>query len=119
MAYSTLNENLGKKIKRARLDARMGQQMLADLIGSSQNAISHYEQGKRSIPLELLSTIARELEKPLSYFLESEDNLIIVKGTKLHEIVNDIQSSRSLNSEINLLYAIWRFVQDRGTKLTS
>ena len=44
MAYSTLNENLGKKIKRARLDARMGQQMLADLIGSSQNAISHYEQ---------------------------------------------------------------------------
>ena len=118
MAHSTFNENLGKKIKQARLNAGMGQQMLADLICSSQNAISHYEQGKRSIPLELLSTIARELEKPLSYFLASEDNLIIVKGTKLYEIVNAIQSSRSLNSEINLLHAIWRFVRDQGTKLT-
>jgi len=86
--------------------------MLADRIGSTHNAISMYEHGTRSIPLQLLIDVARALDKPLSYFLDCSEDLVIVKDTKLHAIIVDIQSS---NDEINLLDEIWQFIRSRRT----
>jgi len=113
MANSAFDAALGEKIRVARAEARMSQEKLAERIGSTQNAISEYEHGTRSIPLRLLMSIARELEKPLSYFLDCSGDLVVVKNTKLYDVIVDIQSS---NAEINLLYEIWNFVHYRKRK---
>jgi transcriptional regulator with XRE-family HTH domain len=43
---------------------------LSSRLGYTQGALSNYELGKRRLYLANIEQIARELNKPLSYFLE-------------------------------------------------
>ncbi len=116
MANSAFDVALGNKIRLARAEARVSQRMLADRVGSTHNAISQYEHGTRSISLQLLVSIARELEKPLNYFLEPCEDLVIVKDSKLGEVIADLQSS---NDGINLLHEICQFMRYRRMQSNS
>lgn len=63
-------KDIGKKIQRAREEADLSQEELASRLGYTQAALSNYELGKRRLYLANIEQIARELNKPLSYFLE-------------------------------------------------
>jgi transcriptional regulator with XRE-family HTH domain len=63
-------KDIGKKIQRAREEAGLSQEELATRLGYTQAALSNYELGKRRLYLANIEQIARELNKPLSYFLE-------------------------------------------------
>jgi transcriptional regulator with XRE-family HTH domain len=63
-------KDIGKKIQRAREEADLSQEELASKLGYTQAALSNYELGKRRLYLANIEQIARELNKPLSYFLE-------------------------------------------------
>jgi len=63
-------KNIGRKIQRAREEAGLSQEELASRLGYTQAALSNYELGKRRLYLANIEQIARELNKPLSYFLE-------------------------------------------------
>jgi transcriptional regulator with XRE-family HTH domain len=63
-------KDIGKKIQRAREEAGLSQEELASRLGYTQAALSNYELGKRRLYLANIEQIARELNKPLSYFLE-------------------------------------------------
>jgi transcriptional regulator with XRE-family HTH domain len=63
-------KEIGKKIQRAREEAGLSQEELASRLGYTQAALSNYELGKRRLYLANIEQIARELKKPLSYFLE-------------------------------------------------
>jgi transcriptional regulator with XRE-family HTH domain len=63
-------KDIGKKIQRAREEAGLSQEELASHLGYTQAALSNYELGKRRLYLANIEQIARELNKPLSYFLE-------------------------------------------------
>jgi transcriptional regulator with XRE-family HTH domain len=63
-------KSIGKKIQRAREEAGLCQEELASRLGFTQAALSNYELGKRRLYLANIEQIARELNKPLSYFLE-------------------------------------------------
>jgi transcriptional regulator with XRE-family HTH domain len=63
-------KDIGKKIQRAREEAGLSQEELASRLGYTQAAFSNYELGKRRLYLANIEQIARELNKPLSYFLE-------------------------------------------------
>jgi transcriptional regulator with XRE-family HTH domain len=104
---------LGQKIRQARLDAGLNQKELGDQLGLGQHSISRYEVGARTLPLHILRDIARELNRPMSYFVSCDGDVILVKDTKLHAIVEDVQSS---SEEINLLYEFWRFMRFRRTQ---
>jgi len=63
-------KNIVRKIQRAREEAGLSQEELASRLGYTQAALSNYELGKRRLYLANIEQIARELNKPLSYFLE-------------------------------------------------
>jgi len=108
MAASDFDVEIGKKIQEARTEVGISQQVLADRISSSQTAISNYESGMRSVPLEMLIEIARELRKPLSYFLGVHDEIMVIKGTTLYEIAKGIEEHPE---DLELLKQLWDYVR--------
>jgi len=64
---------IGERLKKAREAAGLSQRKLGLLTGLSDKTISAYEQGRVTPPLETLVRIAKQLGKPISYFL-GEDN---------------------------------------------
>ena len=62
-------KDIGRKIQKAREEAGLSQEELASRLGNTQAALSNYELGKRRLYLANIEQIARELNKPLSYFL--------------------------------------------------
>lgn len=112
MAGSDLDVKIGKKIQEARTEVGISQQVLADRISSSQAAVSHYESGARSVPLGVLIEIARELRRPLSYFLEVHDEIMVVKGTTLYEIAKGVEERPE---DLDLLKQVWDYLRrERG-----
>jgi len=63
-------KDIGRKIQRAREEAGLSQEELSSRLGYTQAALSNYELGKRRLYLANIEQIARELNKPLSFFLE-------------------------------------------------
>jgi len=58
--------DLAVSLMKAREAANLTQKQLADLIGTSQNAISRVENGNGNPSLKTLTRIADALEQPLS-----------------------------------------------------
>jgi transcriptional regulator with XRE-family HTH domain len=63
-------KNIGKRIQKAREEAGLSQEELSSRLGYTQAALSNYELGKRRLYLPNIEQIAKELNKPLSYFIE-------------------------------------------------
>jgi transcriptional regulator with XRE-family HTH domain len=62
---------IGKRIQQAREEDGITQEELAARLGCTQSALSNYELGKRRLYLNLLNQIARVLNRPLEYFMET------------------------------------------------
>jgi transcriptional regulator with XRE-family HTH domain len=110
LSHSTIEAALGDKLRQAREEAGLSQRTLADRIEISQNAICLYEQGKRRIPIDTVYDIARELDQPVSFFLECEDAVVISKGTTLYEIALKAQASPE---DAKLVHRIFRFLSSQ------
>ncbi|MBA4394484.1 MAG: hypothetical protein C0407_13105 [Desulfobacca sp.] len=67
---SMIYKTIGKKIQKAREEAGLSQEELSSRLGYTQAALSNYELGKRRLYLPNIEQIARELNKPLHFFLE-------------------------------------------------
>lgn len=84
-------KDIGKKIQKAREEAGLSQEELASRLGYTQAALSNYELGKRRLYLANIEQIARELNKPLSYFLEeSPVPANANQGEPLDETISEI-----------------------------
>lgn len=70
----TLNDYIGKQIKKARRLAHMTQKDLGDRLGKSGATIAYLEQGKRRVSPDILEKIAHETNQPLGYFFENGEN---------------------------------------------
>lgn len=69
-------EEIGRRIKRAREDADMTQQELATAIGLEHpQSISRYERGESEVPAKRLRRIAEQTDKPMSFFVQDADEL--------------------------------------------
>jgi len=66
---------IGRRIQKAREEARLSQEDLASALGITQSALSNYELGKRRLYLANLERLAMVLDRPLSYFMEEEKSL--------------------------------------------
>ncbi len=100
---------LGEKVRQARNEAGITQEVLADRIGCTQHLISLYESGSRRMHADLLPELARELEKPLSYFWDNEDAMVIAKGTKFFEINTLMLASREILNLVNNVCQLLEF----------
>lgn len=57
------------RIKDLREDSDISQKQLADVLGISQRAYSHYENGTRKIPLDILLSLADYYNCSIDYLL--------------------------------------------------
>jgi transcriptional regulator with XRE-family HTH domain len=84
-------KDIGRKIQKAREEAGLSQEELASRLGYTQAALSNYELGKRRLYLANIEQIARELNKPLNYFLEEYAiPANVEKGEPLDETISEI-----------------------------
>ena len=65
-------EKFPQRLKNAREGKNISQRKLGMILGLSDKAISAYESGRTYPPLDTLIKIAKELDKPLSYFLDED-----------------------------------------------
>jgi len=66
----TLNQQIGTKIRRARLEIGLTQKELGSQLKRSGAAIAYLEQGKRKISPDLLVEVSRITRKSMAYFYE-------------------------------------------------
>ena len=63
-------KHIGERIRSARIDLRLTQDQLAELVHLPRPSISNIESGNRAVDSMELVQIARALKKPISFFLE-------------------------------------------------
>ncbi|RJP32111.1 MAG: XRE family transcriptional regulator [Actinobacteria bacterium] len=68
-----INEHIGRKIQQAREEAGLTQDELASRLGITQAALSNYELGKRRLHLANLNRIAKELSRPIAFFIDEPE----------------------------------------------
>ncbi len=63
-------DKFATRLKTARETKNISQRKLGVILGLSDKAISAYESGRTFPPLDTLTKIAKELGRPVSYFLD-------------------------------------------------
>lgn len=106
-------KSIGERIQKAREEAGLSQEELSSRLGYTQAALSNYELGKRRLYLANIEQIARELGRPLSYFINDADERIRVKmDTPADETtseINKLLSELPPEERKNILeYIQWR-----------
>lgn len=66
-----MNNNLGEKIKLARVNARLSQKDLAQKLKLSEKTISAYEKERAIPPVPTLNQIANITGQPIQFFIEN------------------------------------------------
>lgn len=71
-----------KRIKDLREDNDKYQKEIAELLGISQQYYSEYENGKRTIPIQHLITLAKYYNTSIDYIVGLSDSKDITKSKK-------------------------------------
>ena len=83
-------KKIGQRIKQARMERGMNQSELGELLGCSNNHISHVEIGQTKVSLAMLMKLSVILNKDFNYFLFD------TPYTRCENIIND-EISKKLN----------------------
>lgn len=86
---------LAKRIKSARVAARLSQAELAEGVGVSDKSVSAYEQGRSTPPFEKLKKIAGVTNHPLAFFTEDDNEEASISG-KLASIERELTEVKEL-----------------------
>ena len=115
---STVSENgkdptsaiLGNRIRQARKDAGLSQVRLAQLLNTTQSAISLYEAGQRAVGIDMLLNVARILNRPLHYFLNAIDVVLYVRESRIANLAYELEKRPQ---DIDELLEYWEFIRWR------
>ncbi len=102
---------LGTRIRQARKDAGLSQVRLAQLLNTTQSAISLYEAGQRSVGIDMLLNVARILNRPLHYFLSAVDVVLYVQDSRIASLVHELERRPQ---DIDELLEYWEFIRYRN-----
>lgn len=69
-------KNIGKRIRKVREERGVSQKKLGMILGLSDKAISAYEAGRTYPPIDTLERIAKELGKPIEYFVTNDSDSV-------------------------------------------
>ena len=83
-------KKIGQRIKQARMERGMNQSDLGELLGCSNNHVSHVEVGQTKVSLAMLMKLSVILDKDFNYFLFD------TPYTRRENIIND-EISEKLN----------------------
>ncbi|MDE2669928.1 MAG: helix-turn-helix transcriptional regulator [Chloroflexota bacterium] len=104
---------LGNRIRQARKDAGLSQVRLAQLLNTTQSAISLYEAGQRAVGIDMLMNVARILNRPLHYFLSAIDVVLYVRDSRIANLANELERRPQ---DIEELLEYWEFIRWRNAQ---
>lgn len=73
MKTNVAPRRIGDRIKRARWDAGLSQQKLADKAGTTRHNIMRWESGKNEPRLRFIRAIAEATGKPVEFFTDDDE----------------------------------------------
>jgi transcriptional regulator with XRE-family HTH domain len=73
-----IDRHVGKRVRRARLDAGLSQEELGRGVGVSFQAVQKYEQGENRVSASRLFRTAQLVDQPISFFFEGLDRDALV-----------------------------------------
>lgn len=96
---------IGKKIKEERLSRNMSQVEFANKMGVSTGYVCQIESGQKCFNLRRFEQVAKILEKPTSYFIESSDE---DEENIIREIVSELKlmSPEKLNMVKDIITSV-------------
>jgi transcriptional regulator with XRE-family HTH domain len=95
-------QDLGRRIKTAREEARMSQLKVGVGLGVSDKTISGYESGRIVPPVDKLLQLADLFKKPITYFLGSDPREYKV-ASRLRAVEVALREIRKQLQEIKLV----------------
>ena len=104
---------LGRRIRQARKDAGLSQVRLAELLNTTQSAVSLYEGGQRSVGIDMLLNVARILNRPLHYFLNAIDVVLYVRDSRIATLTSELEQRPE---DIGELLDYWEFIRWRNAR---
>lgn len=104
-----MNRYIGDRIRRAREQFGISQKALGDLLGISDKAISTYESGRTLPPLDILIRISSILKKDAWYFLEENEEHVVL----LDKIEHATELLKEANKE---LIDIKKYIEDKNSE---
>jgi len=87
------------RLKKAREEAGLSQRELGLLIGLSDKSISAYEQERVLPPFDIVPKLAKQLNKPIAYFIEEEEPLDFI-SIRLIQIEREIEEFQNLLKDL-------------------
>lgn len=72
--YKEINMMLGEKLKQLRINKKLTQSQLGNIIGLSQSAIYKYEKGERQVPMIVLVKLADVLDTTIDELFNDTQN---------------------------------------------
>ena len=97
-----LAEELGNKIKEARLTAKLTQKQLADTVGVSTQTVSNWESSRNKPDLHVIQKIADATSKKLNWFIQEET---LTNQTEAEELILSFNTLNDKGRELLLNYA--------------
>lgn len=85
-----INKVIANNLKNARLDAGYTRAEASKLLYIDDRTIGHYENGVREPKFELLSSMSKIYNKPISYFFGEEHDEKNVNDTLIDKIIDDL-----------------------------
>ncbi|MBP0057276.1 helix-turn-helix transcriptional regulator [Anaerobutyricum soehngenii] len=112
-------EKIGQRVKQARIDKGYTQAELGEIIGCSNNHMSHIETGQTKVSLSLLLKLSYALDTDLNFFLM--DTPYLEKESIIDSEIADKLShcSPSTLLSVNKIIDILLEQQERDKKPTS
>lgn len=97
-----LSRELGKRIRRAREEAKMSQLQVGVALGVSDKTISGYESARISPPIDKLLALSDLFKRPITYFL-GEDPREYKVATRLRAVEVSLSDIKSQLKELKLI----------------
>jgi transcriptional regulator with XRE-family HTH domain len=104
---------LGRRLRRARTARGWTQMRLAAEVGLSQDAVSLYERGRRTMRVDTLVAVAQALNVPLSSLLEIHPDVVVIRDTALAGVVAHAATSPE---RLRAFYEVWDFITWRSER---
>ena len=103
----SVSADIGALVRRTRQEAGFSQAQLAEMLGTTQSAVSLYEAGERGISIDMTMRIARALGRPVSYFLGGDSTF---KRVDNQAVRNFLAEAEKRPEELQSLMRYWEWL---------
>lgn len=97
-------EFIGERLRKTREYLGISQKSLGMSLGLSDKAISSYESGRTLPPIETLFKMAKELRKPVSFFISDveDDSTILERIIRIEDTIKILTEDLHIIKDIEL-----------------